>query len=87
VMSSGWKRPGSSTLTLVVVVPAIQELGDAEMPMMNRPIRHTETTFEQHDIKRGGTPGFMLPDSRSMREPGTDFFTLITATGPATYKR
>jgi hypothetical protein len=57
------------------------------MPMMNRPIRHTETTFEQHQLKRGATPGFMLPDSRSMREPGTDFFTLITATGPATYKR
>jgi len=86
-MSSGWKRPGSFTSILVVVVPAIRELGDADMPMMNRPIRHTETTFQQHDIKRGGTPGFMLPDSRSMREPGTDFFTLITATGPATYKR
>jgi hypothetical protein len=55
--------------------------------MFTRPMSHSVTTFTQHKILRASAPGFMMPNVRAMREPSTNYFTTITATGPATFER
>lgn len=57
------------------------------MNMFTRPMRHTETTYNQHSLLRGSQPGFVMPNVRAMREPGTQYMTTITASGPATFER
>lgn len=44
-----------------------------------RPITHNQTTFTQAAIARSPSPWFAPPVPAYMREPGTNYFTIISA--------
>ena len=53
--------------------------------MITRPMTHTETTFTQSSVARTPSPAFAPPVPSYMREPGTNYVTIITSDGPQTY--
>ena len=54
---------------------------------VTRPLYHTQTTLVQYQIIRSPAWYFAPPVPSAMREPGTNFYTLITANGPHTTER
>ena len=58
-----------------------------EFEMVSRPMNHTETTFTQFPVLTGTGPALNLGPMRGMREPGTQYWTYITAGGPRTIDR
>lgn len=50
--------------------------------MFSRPIRHTGTTYVPTTIQRAPSPIFLPPVPHVMREPGKNWFTIITADDP-----
>ena len=53
--------------------------------MITRPMNHTETTFSQSTVARTPSPWFAPPVPSYMREPGTNYVTIITSEGPQAY--
>lgn len=53
--------------------------------MITRPMNHTETTFSQCTVARTPSPWFAPPVPSYMREPGTNYVTIITSEGPQVY--
>jgi hypothetical protein len=51
---------------------------------MVRPIEHKQATFVQGTLMRSPSPFFAPPVPAYMREPGTNYVTIITAPGPHT---
>lgn len=49
---------------------------------MARPIEHKQVTFTQGAVMRTSSPFFAPPVPGAMREPGTNYYTVITAPGP-----
>ena len=50
--------------------------------MFTRPIMHTQTGYVQPAVHREPSPVFSLPVAAWTREPGTNYYTIITAEGP-----
>jgi hypothetical protein len=48
------------------------------------PTDHKQISFTQGQVMRAPSPAFAPPVPASMREPGTNWFTIITANGPHT---
>lgn len=48
------------------------------------PTEHKQITFTQGQVMRAPNPYFAPPVPASMREPGTNYLTIITAPGPHT---
>ena len=55
--------------------------------MFTRPIVHRQVALTQGTVQRTPSPYFAPPVPSGMREPGTNFFTIITAHGPITATR
>lgn len=51
---------------------------------MVRPIEHKQVGFTQALLQRSPSPYFAPPVPSFMREPGTNYVTIITAPGPHT---
>ena len=49
-----------------------------------KPLVHTITQYDTGTLLRGVAPGLTPPPGSGMREPGTNYLTYITATGPRT---
>lgn len=49
--------------------------------MFTRPIYHYVTVIEDKPVIRASSPAFSLPVPAYMREPGTNYVTIITAEG------
>jgi hypothetical protein len=47
--------------------------------MYHRPIQHKVVTFQEGEIQRAPSPYFAPPVPSGMREPGTDYLTILTA--------
>jgi hypothetical protein len=48
------------------------------------PTQHRQVSFYQGSIMRSPSPYFAPPVPGYMREPGTNYYTIITAPGPHT---
>jgi hypothetical protein len=48
------------------------------------PTEHKQITFTQGQVMRAPSPAFAPPFPAYMREPGTNYYTIITANGPHT---
>jgi hypothetical protein len=46
--------------------------------------QHKQVSFYQGTVLRSQLPGFAPPVPAYMREPGTNYYTIITAPGPHT---
>jgi hypothetical protein len=54
------------------------------MSLFSRPMKHTQTTFRPGVIERPPALYFAPPAPAHMREPGTNYVTILTAEGPVT---
>lgn len=54
---------------------------------VSRPMHHTQTTHNPGTIERTPAWYFAPPMLTGMREPGTNYYTLITAHGPHTIEK
>lgn len=54
------------------------------MPITRDLTEHKTVTFAQGSVVRSPSPVFAPPVPAYMREPGTNYYTLITAPGPHT---
>jgi hypothetical protein len=57
------------------------------MPAHRIPTQHKQASFYQGSIMRSPSPFFAPPVPSYMREPGTNYVTIITAPGPHTTGR
>lgn len=51
--------------------------------MHHRTYAHRQTTYTQGEIVRAPSIGFLPPVPAVMREPGTNYLTILTADGQA----
>jgi hypothetical protein len=57
------------------------------VPVTRPMTEHSQTTFVQGTVIRQPAPYFAPPLPAYMREPGTNYITVITAPGPHTTER